>query len=386
MKAVILAGGAGLRLRPLTCDRPKPLVPICNRPVITYTLDLLAEHGIQEVFLTTAYMQEEMRRVLGASHRGMSLRYSVERAPLGTAGSVAALRGQLTETFLVMAGDTLTDADLSALLAFHRHSGSLATLGLKQVADPTAYGVALTDRCGRIRRFVEKPARGEAFSDIVSTGIYVLEPAVLQRVPPGLPFDFGRQLFPAMLQTEAPLHGLVLEGYWCDIGDPAAYLQANLDLLWGRLRFSPPGRKVAPNVWGTAPPAPGVMVEGPAWIGAGCQLMPGARLQGGVVLGPGCVVGTGCTVARSVVWEEVRLEAGACLTGSVVCAGAALGPKAVVYDGAVVGRGCGVGRGAAVAPGVRLWPGSVVEEKAAAEASFIGSACWRTPDSSQGES
>lgn len=372
-----MAGGDGLRLRPLTCDRPKPLVPVCNRPVITYTLDLLADHGVREVFLTLGYMPGPIPRQLGDEYRGMRLHYRVEEEPLGTAGSVAALREHLDETFLVLSGDTLTDVDLSALVAFHRRSGALATLGLTRVENPLAYGLVLTDNRGRIRRFLEKPGWGEIFSDTANTGIYVLEPAALVGVPPRRPYDFSRQLFPSLLQMEAPLYGLVLDGYWCDIGDPAAYLQANLDLLAGRLRFSPPGREVAPGVWGSRAPEPGVTVEGPALIGEGCRLLPGACLRGGVVLGPGTVVGPGASLTRSVAWSGVHLEEGVTVTGAVIGQGVSLGARAAVCEGAVVGSNCGIGAGASVAPGVRLWPGSQVEDGAVAECSLRSPVRWR---------
>lgn len=372
-----MAGGQGLRLRPLTCDRPKPLVPVCNRPVLGYTLDLLAEHGVQEVFLTTGYMPEAISRLFGDTYRGMRLYYRVEPHPLGTAGSVAALRAELDDTFLVLSGDALTDVDLSALVDFHRRSGALATLGLTQVANPLSYGVVLTDSRGRIRRFREKPGWGEAFSDTVNTGIYVLEPAALDGVPAGRPYDFSRHLFPSLMQMEAPLYGLALEGYWCDIGDPHSYLQANLDLLGGRLRFTPAGLEVLPGVWAEEEVHVETNPEGPVLIGKGCRLMAGARLRGGVVLGPGTVVGPDCSLAHTVTWDGVRLESGATLVGAVVCTGSALGSKAAVYDGAVVGRNCSVGPGAAVAPGVRLWPGSFVEAGAVAEVSLVQSARWR---------
>lgn len=376
MKAVIMAGGEGARLRPLTNDRPKPLVPVCNRPVIGYTLDLLASHGFQEVFLTMGYMPAAISGQFGDRYRGMRLRYRVEERPLGTAGGVAALRHELDETFLVISGDALTDADLTALLAFHRRSGALATLGLARVENPLEYGVVMTDRRGRIRRFLEKPGWGEVFSDTVNTGIYVLEPAALDGVPPRRHYDFSRQLFPALMQMDAPLHGTVLDGYWCDIGDPTSYLRANLDVLAGRLRFRPPGEEVAPGVWASAPIGPDVRLEGPVLVGEGCRMAPGAHLYGGVVLGPATVVGRGCTITRSVTWSGVHLEAGATLIGAVVCQGAALGEESAVYDGAVVGQTCSVGERASVAPGVRLWPGSQVEDGAVAERTLVRSSRW----------
>ncbi|HWI50944.1 MAG TPA: NDP-sugar synthase, partial [Symbiobacteriaceae bacterium] len=299
---MIMAGGEGSRLRPLTCDRPKPLVPVCNRPVLAYILDLLAQHGFQEVFLTLGYKPAAISSYFGETYAGMRLHYVVEESPLGTAGGVAALRAHLDGTFAVVSGDALTDVDLTALLEFHRGSGAMATLAMTRVESPLEYGVIMTDRAGRIRRFLEKPGWGEVFSDTVNTGIYVLEPSVLDGVPTGRMYDFSKDLFPSLLQAGAPLYATVADGYWCDIGDAAAYLQANLDLLQGRLRFSPPGRQVVPGVWVAGEAPPGLLVDGPALIGENCRLAPGTRLEAGAVLGPETVTGAGAVLRRSVTW------------------------------------------------------------------------------------
>ena len=219
MKAVIMAGGEGSRLRPLTCDRPKPLVPVCNRPVLAYILDLLAQHGFQEVFLTLGYMPAAISSYFGDEYAGMRLHYVVEEAPRGTAGGVAMLREHLDDTFVVVSGDALTDVDLSALVAFHKERRAVATLAMTRVESPLEYGVVMTDRSGRIRRFLEKPGWGEVFSDTVNTGIYVLEPSVLTGVPAGRLYDFSKDLFPSLLAMDVPMYGAVADGYWCDIGD-----------------------------------------------------------------------------------------------------------------------------------------------------------------------
>jgi mannose-1-phosphate guanylyltransferase / phosphomannomutase len=376
VKAVIMAGGEGSRLRPLTCDRPKPLVPVCNRPVMAYILDLLAQHGFQEVFITLGYMPEAVSSYFGERYRGLRLRYVVEETPLGTAGGVAALRESLDGTFLVMSGDAITDADLGALIRFHRAAGALVTLGMKKVENPLEYGVIMTDRQGRVRRFLEKPGWGEVFSDTVNTGIYVLEPDVLEGVPPLRLYDFSRHLFPALLQMEAPLYGCVLDGYWCDIGDPAAYLQANLDLLSGRLRFRPLGQEAAPGVWMAGDVPVGVLVDGPALIGEGCRLAPGTRLEAGAVLGPATVTGAGAVIRRSVTWSGVHIGAEAALVGAVVCAGAALDAGAGAFEGAVIGPNCSLGEKATVSPGVRLWPRTEVAAGARVDCTLVQSPVW----------
>lgn len=371
-----MAGGEGSRLRPLTCDRPKPLVPVCNRPVMAYILDLLAEHGFQEVFVTLGYRPEAVCQYFGDGYRSMRIHYAVEDAPLGTAGGVAALREHLNSTFLVISGDALTDVDLSGLLQFHQRSQALVTLAMARVENPLEYGVLMTDRAGRVRRYLEKPGWGEVFSDTVNTGIYVVEPSVLAGVPPRRSYDFSQHLFPALLQMDAPLYGMVADGYWCDIGDAAAYLQANLDLLAGRLLFRPPGHEVVPGVWAEDAVPHGLTVEGPALIGAGCVLAPGTRLEGGVVLGPRTAVGPNAVLRRTVTWEAARVGAGATLLGTVLCEAAGVGRGVGVYEGAVIGPHCDVGARATVAPGVRLWPGTAVEPGARVDTTLVQSPVW----------
>lgn len=342
MQAIIMAGGEGARLRPLTCERAKPLVPVGNRPVMAYILELLEQHGFTEVHVTLGYQPGAIMDRFGERHGSLSLSYTVEETPLGTAGGVALLRDRLRAPFLVISGDVLTDIDLTALVHFHRERGAIVTMAMAQVANPLEYGVIMTDRDGRIRRFLEKPGWGEVFSDTVNTGIYVLEPEVIRGVPAGRPYDFSRDLFPALLATGAPLYGCVADGYWCDIGDLTAYLQANLDLLRGRLRFP-------------APPQPrieGAILE-EAVIGSNCRIAPGAQIR------------------QSVLWDGVTVEAGASLQGTVLCDGALVQTNAALYPGSVIGRGGTVGAGATVCPGVRLWPGRVVEEGARADTHLI---------------
>jgi len=219
MKAIIMAGGEGSRLRPLTCGRPKPMVPVLNRPVMSYIIELLKEHGITDIGVTLQYQPEIIRDYFanGAEY-GVNLQYFVEEVPLGTAGSVKNASDFLDETFMVISGDALTDLALSRAVEFHKQQGSIATLVLTRVDCPLEYGVVITDKNGRITQFLEKPGWSEVFSDTVNTGIYVLEPEVLDYFNPGQKFDFSQDLFPLLLKNRKPLFGLVLSGYWCDIG------------------------------------------------------------------------------------------------------------------------------------------------------------------------
>lgn len=379
MIAVIMAGGEGSRLRPLTCDRPKPLVSICNRPILAYILDLLAEHGFQEVFLTLGYRPDPIRRAFGDRYRTLKLHYVVEEAPLGTAGGVAALRDRLHETFLVISGDALTDIHLGDLLRFHKDAGAVSTLALKRVETPLEYGVVMTDRRGRIRRFLEKPGWGEVFSDTVNTGIYVLEPSVLAGVPSGRMYDFSQHLFPALLQAGAPLYAAVADGYWCDIGETDTYLQANLDLLAGRLAFHPPGTELVPGVWVEGQVPHGITVDGPALIGRDCSLAPSTTLEAGVVLGPGTAAGPDSILRRAVAGAGVTLGPGAALVGAIACDGARLDERAGAFEGAVLGPGAVLGSGATAAPGVRIWQGVEVAPGARVETTLLQTPAYQSP-------
>ncbi|TEB04672.1 D-glycero-alpha-D-manno-heptose 1-phosphate guanylyltransferase [Pelotomaculum schinkii] len=219
MKAIIMAGGEGSRLRPLTCGRPKPMVPVLNRPIMSHIVALLNEHGFTNIGVTLQYQPEVIKDYFGnGAEYGVNLRYFVEESPLGTAGSVKNAGGFLDQTFLVISGDALTDLELSKALEFHRKQGAMATLVLTRVECPLEYGVVITSDNGRITQFLEKPGWGEVFSDTVNTGIYVLEPEALDYFAPGEKFDFSKDLFPLLLREKKPLFGLVLPGYWCDVG------------------------------------------------------------------------------------------------------------------------------------------------------------------------
>ncbi|BDG62259.1 sugar phosphate nucleotidyltransferase [Caldinitratiruptor microaerophilus] len=369
MKAVIMAGGEGNRLRPLTCDRPKPLVPICNRPVLGYSLSLLRRHGFEGAVVTLGHRAGQVEAYLAGEpafppEREGPLRHvvtSVEPAPLGTAGSVAAAwRADpvgLGGTLVVLSGDGLTDIDLSALVAFHRARRAQVTLAVTRVADPREYGVVEIAPDGAVTRFLEKPARDEAFADTVNTGVYVLEAEVLELVPPHRAWDFSRDLFPALLAGGARVYGWVAGGYWCDVGEPRAYRQANLDLLAGRTAFRPPGEEVAPGVWleEAARLDPPARLEGPVLLGRGARVEAGAILAGGVVVGQAARVEAGARLYAAVVGEGAVVGAGAAVTEAVVAAGARVGAGAAIHRDAVVGPGARIGEGASVHPGVHVW-------------------------------
>ncbi len=316
MKAVIMAGGLGSRLRPLTSQRPKPMLPVADRPVMEHIVRLLARHGWREIKVTLQYMPERIQAYFGDGRRwGVSMSYHVEREPLGTAGGVKALitdLRDLEETFLIISGDALTDFDLTSLVRFHRQRGALVTMALRQVDDPSQFGVVEVDGAGRVLRFQEKPAPGEAFSNLVNTGIYVLEGRALAAVPTGIPWDFARNLFPLLLERGEHVYGCVLPGYWCDIGTPSSYLQANWDCLTGRVAVEMPGRYAGDGVWlgDGVELGSGVRLEGPALIGDRVHIGEGARIGPFTVVGTGSRVEAGTVLEGAVLWEGALLRAG----------------------------------------------------------------------------
>ena len=363
MKAIIMAGGEGSRLRPLTCDCPKPLVPVMDRPVMEYALLLLKKHGILDIGVTLAYLPGQITDYFGDGEaQGVRLRYYVEDKPLGTAGSVRQAAGFLDETFVVLSGDGLTDCDLSAALEFHRARGALATMVLKKMEAPMEYGVVVLGGDGRVERFVEKPGWGEVFSDTVNTGIYILESEALRMIPEGKAYDFGRELFPAMVEAGKPVFGYTMEGYWCDIGDTAAYLKAHMDVLDGRIEL--PGLGRTGGVFG-APGArvdKGAVLEGPCFIGANVTIAEGARIGPYSVLGEGCVVRSGASVKRAVLWRGARVCENAQLRGCIVQSGVKIGPYSAAFEESVLGDGAILGEGATLMPGVKVWPHKQVPE------------------------
>ncbi|MFZ5647641.1 MAG: sugar phosphate nucleotidyltransferase [Bacillota bacterium] len=374
MKAVIMAGGEGSRLRPLTCNRPKPMVPILNRPMMAYIVELLKKHGITDIAVTLQYMPDNIRDFFGNGWQlGVNMRYFVEETPLGTAGSVKNADDFLDDTFIVISGDALTDFDLGRAIEFHREKGSLATLVLTRVDTPLEYGVVITEPSGSIRQFLEKPSWGEVFSDTVNTGIYILEPEALEYIKKGRMFDFSKDLFPLLLREGRPLYGVILDGYWCDIGNLQQYLQAHIDVLSGRVNINIPGRKVYENVYigeGVEIDQSSV-VRGPAFIGDNCKIDGQARVESFTVLGDNCFVGDRATIKRSVVWNGGYIGKMAALRGAILASRVQVQNGAAVYEGAVVGSDTVIKENGTIKPDVKLWPHKVVEAGTTVQSSII---------------
>lgn len=374
-----MAGGEGSRLRPLTSQYPKPLVPVAGTPVIEHILRLLRDHGITQVVLTLHYLGAEIRNRLGdGSDLDMEIEYVVEDRPLGTAGSVRNAAHFLDETFLVISGDALTDIDLTAVVEEHRRRESKASIVLKSVPNPLEYGVVVTDPEGRVRRFLEKPSWGEVFSDHVNTGIYVIEPEVLDLVKPDTSVDWSQDVFPTMLRRKEPPHGIVADGYWCDIGSIQSYMQANWDALEGRVRCHIPGRREG-NVWigEDVEFGIGVQVVGPAFIGDEVKLKAGAFVNGPAVIGRFSIVDDNAKISNSVLWPHAYVGEGCRLRQSIICRKVTLKNNCLLEDNSVVGDECVVGQGSRIRAGVKIWPHKEIEPGSTVHESVIWAGEWR---------
>lgn len=381
MRAVVMAGGEGSRLRPLTVRRPKPLVPVANVPIVGHGLNLLRRHGITEAAVTLHYLATEIERVLGdGSDYGVSLTYSTEPIPLGTAGSVKLLHRWLSGgTFVIISGDALTDVDLTAALAFHREKGSVATLVLKSVPDPLEFGVVATDEEGRILRFFEKPGWSELFSDTVNTGLYILEPEVLDLLDEGKPGDWSTDVFARLMEAGAPIYGYVTDRAWTDIGTMGQYVQSNWAALDGDVDLGLGSGQLGSDIWvgeGTVVD-PGAHLFGPVMIGRNCRIKKGASIGPYVVMGDNTLVEEGAQVERSVVWEGCYLGVDTQTRGATLADRVTLKRDAVIEEDAVLGTRCLVDVGGQVRPRVKLWPDKRVERGSTVTMSLVEGTQWR---------
>lgn len=341
MKAVLLVGGAGTRLRPLTLTTPKPLLPIANQAFLDRQLSWLASHGVDEVVLSLGYLPDAFAAHFPEdSYAGVRLRYAVERRPLGTAGGIRFAAEGIAERFVVCNGDVLTTLDLTAMIAFHDSHGADATICLSRVADPSAFGVVPTRSDGEVVGFIEKPSPGAAPTDWINAGTYVLEPSVLDQIPPRLNVSIERETFPRMVETRGSLYAYASDVYWIDIGTADKYLEAHADVLAGRLGLPPaPGAtEVANGLWvqGAAEIDSAARVEGAALLGAGASVGAHAVLADAII-GSGAFVDDDVRVERSVLLEGARVGRGAVVRDSVVGPAATLEPGAVITDNTIVG-------------------------------------------------
>ncbi len=374
MKAVILAGGEGTRLRPLTSNQPKPMLPMANRPMLEHIVRLLSEHGFDDIVVTVAFLANQIRNYFGdGSDFGVQMRYASEDSPLGTAGSVRNAAEELDDTFLVISGDVLTDIDLTEFVAAHRKAGAFGSIALKRVEDPVEFGIVITRPDGSIDRFLEKPTWGQVFSDTINTGMYVLEPEVFEFIPEGEVVDFSSDVFPAILKRGKPLLGHVVEGYWEDVGTLDAYVRAHTDILDGRVQVEIEGFELAAGVWlgEGADLDPSASVTGPVVIGDNARVEAGAQLQPYTVLGSDVVVKADAFIERSVVHDHGYIGPSVDLRGCVIGRSSDLRSHARVREGAVLGDECFVGEYALINPDVKVYPFKTVEASAVINSSIV---------------
>ncbi|MBI2863390.1 MAG: NDP-sugar synthase [Chloroflexi bacterium] len=364
MKGVMLVGGEGTRLRPLTCNIPKPMVPIANRPFLEVMIGQLKAHGIDEIILCMGYLPDKIRSYFGDGREfGVRLTYVVEASPLGTSGAVKNVEQLLDDTCFIFNADIITDLDLTAMLRSHRERGAKVTIALTPVEDPTSYGVVETAADGRVRRFIEKPAPGEATTNLINAGTYVLEPEVLSLVPPGVFHMFERGLFPDLLQRGDPMFGYPSRCYWIDIGTPQRYLTVHRDLLGGQVAMALPGAKLGDGIWAEEGVRidPTAQITGPVVLGRGCVIGGQARVTGPTVLGANCEVGAEATVEGAVVWRNARIGQRVVIRSSAVGEGVCLAEGAWLTGGVVVGDGACIGADNRLEHGARIWPGKTLE-------------------------
>lgn len=330
MQAVILAGGKGTRLYPLTSRTPKPMVNLFNKPVLEHTIELLKSHGIRDIIITLAYKADQIIDHFGGGSKwGVNIQYSLEDIPLGTAGGLRRMQPLLNDTFLIISGDAVTDFDLKAALDFHKNKSSLATMLLYEVDNPSQFGIVESEKDGKIKRFVEKPSPSEAFTNTINTGIYILEPEVISYIPYDSAYDFSKNVFPRLLQNQEPFYSYRTEGYWCDVGSLDQYRNVHFDALTRKVKLNLPAARVADGIY----------------VGEDAEIHPTVKMKAPFYVGNGVRIERGSHLGRfSVIGDMSHVDDGAQVTHSILGTGAVVGREAQVY-GSVIGSGYKIAEG-----------------------------------------
>jgi mannose-1-phosphate guanylyltransferase/phosphomannomutase len=373
MRAVVMAGGQGTRLRPLTSNQPKPMLPIVGRPMMQHILRLAHNHGFNDIVATVHFLASVVRNFFGdGSDLGLSLSYATEEEPLGTAGSVKNASPLLDERVLVLSGDSVTDVDLTELIQFHEKKGAAVTVTLKRVKDPLEFGIVITDEEGRVERFLEKPGWGEVFSDTINTGIYVIEREVIDLIPEG-EVDFSKDLFPMLLDKGFPIYGYVTDRYWADVGNFEGYMKAHRDVLDRKVQLEMDGFELRRGVWlgDGAELDPDAVVRRPVYIGENTRVEGGVTLRDHTVLGRGVAVRSGAFLHRCVVHDYAYLGQSANLRGCIVGKSSDVMAGARLEEGVVVANECQIGEGAVLNPQVKVYPYKSVDPGAIVSESIV---------------
>ena len=339
MKAFIMAAGAGTRLRPLTYELPKPMVPVVNKPTIEHTVENLKRHGILQVAMNLNYHPETIRSYFGdGTNFGVKISYSLEKELLGTAGGVKRMERFFDSTFVVMSGDGLTDIDVTKAVKFHKQHKALATMVLKPVDAKFDYGVTIADKSGRITRFIEKPKWSDVFANTVNTGIYVFEPEIFSYMPADTFFDFGNDVWPLLLKKKKRIFAYTMDEYWTDVGNLAEYRKGVADALDRKLKIRIPGEQVSPGVWvGTDTKIhKGAILNGPCVVGSGCVIGKNAIIDSYTTIGNGSVIGERARLQNSILWDGVRVEKNVHLSNCIIGHKAKVSEDISVFEGAVI--------------------------------------------------
>jgi mannose-1-phosphate guanylyltransferase/phosphomannomutase len=383
MKAVIMAGGFGTRIQPLTINLPKPMIPLINRPIMLHIVELLKNHGISDLIMLLYHQPEIIKNFFGdGSEYGVRITYVTPQEDLGTAGAVKAAAPYLDERFLVISGDLLTDFDLSAVLRFHHQRKARATITLTPVKDPLQFGVVITDKEQRITKFLEKPGWGEVFSDTINTGIYVLEPEVLDMIPEGENRDWAKDIFPLMLAENAPLFGCSQKGYWADIGNTDSYLESCRDILRGKVQVGideppvPGGRPIFLGTDTLVATSDLSLLEGMVVIGDNTQVLGGAQVKNSVI-GRNCVIEDEVVLEDAILWDNVYIKRGCRIQGATVCHKVRMGRGVVVEEGAVIADETTVGDEVFIKKDVKIWPNKAIEGGSIVTTNLIWGDKWR---------
>jgi mannose-1-phosphate guanylyltransferase len=356
MQALILVGGEGTRLRPLTCNTPKAMVPVLNTPYLEHVIRYLAGHGVNDIILAQGHLPKAMDEHFRDGGRfGVKLTYALESQPMGTAGAVKNAEKYLTDRFLVLNGDIITDLDITAMCRFHESHQAKATIALTPVEDPTAYGLIETTSEGRVSRFLEKPSRDQITTNMINAGTYVLNKEVLERITAGTNYSFERQLFPQLLESGKPIFAYSSQAYWIDIGTPEKYHLVHRDLLGGRVRGYNHAQGKVVQVGHGCQIHPEAQIEGPAIIGDNCIIRRGAKLTGPVVIGPGSTIAEEVTINSSILWQNVRCEMQASVNECLIANDSQLGTEANI-EKSVIGDHVTISRNSRLGPGSRIWP------------------------------
>ncbi|MFZ5517383.1 MAG: sugar phosphate nucleotidyltransferase [Candidatus Zhuqueibacterota bacterium] len=378
MIGVIMAGGFGTRLKPLTCNIPKPMVPMVNRPIMEHIVNLLKHYSITETISLLFHQPEKITSYFGDGSRlGVDMMYIQAVEDYGTAGSVKKAAKFLKDPFVVISGDVLTDIDLSSAIHFHKQKKAAATLILTRVKNPLPFGIVFTDSDSKIVRFFEKPTWGQVFSDTINTGIYILEPEVLNFIPEKTSFDFSKDLFPLLLSENKPLYGYISDRYWKDVGDVNEYRQAHQDCLKEEILLESLGKQKQPNVWvgDNCELADNITFDGKVVIGQNCKIAGDVVLSNSVI-GDNCRIDAACDISNSVLWDHIVLGKKVKLQHDVVASGSILMDNTYVLENVVVSENCSIGKNASIRSNVKIWPDKIVDDGSVLTTSLVWGDHW----------